>query len=60
MIEREYGHVHITAYGDWAEIETPAYPDGTVKNDLSADDLRDLAGVLNEIADSMEERDTDE
>ena len=39
---------------DPATIRADRYPDGSVKNSLSADELRDVADMLNTAADELE------
>lgn len=45
-----------TYSGGYAEVRTPTYPDGMVKNDLSPAELREVAEMLNQAADDLEER----
>lgn len=40
----------------WAEVRAHTFPDGSVKNKLDPDELRELAEMLDTAADELEER----
>jgi len=60
MIERSKHDVYVEAFvdgsfDDWAVVNGRQFPDGSPKNSLTPDGLRDVASMINDVADEMEE-----